>query len=112
MEPSELISPNNISTQSIDHLGLVADQIDQLELIPLLDTRLPINGNGSKISMGERVAGMIMNGLGFIDTRLYMFPDFLSNKPITRCMLQILPHMKILLPILINCSGYLEFQAL
>ena len=27
---------------------------------------------------------MIFNGLGFIDTRLYMFPEFLSNRPVER----------------------------
>ena len=27
---------------------------------------------------------MILNGLGFIDDRLYMFPKFLENKPVAR----------------------------
>lgn len=34
--------------------------------------------------MGQRIAAMIFNGLGFIDDRLYMFPEFLSNKPVDR----------------------------
>jgi len=34
--------------------------------------------------MGERVGAMILNGLGFIDDRLYLFPKFLENKPIDR----------------------------
>jgi hypothetical protein len=29
---------------------------------------------GAKVSMGERVAAMILNGLGFMDSRLYLFP--------------------------------------
>jgi len=33
--------------------------------------------------MGQRVTGMILNGLGFINDRLYMFPEFLKNKPIS-----------------------------
>ena len=24
----------------------------------------------------------ILNGLGFIDTRMYLFPEFLKNKPV------------------------------
>ena len=40
--------------------------------------------HGAKISHGERVAAMIMNGLGFIDSRLYLFPEFLSDKPLDR----------------------------
>ncbi len=34
--------------------------------------------------MGERVAAMIFNGLGFVNTRLYMFPEFFRNKPLDR----------------------------
>ena len=63
---------------------MVADQINQLGLIELIDERLPIEGNGSKISMGERTAGLILNGSGFVDSRLYIFPKFLAKKPISR----------------------------
>ena len=38
----------------------------------------------AKTTMGERVVSMIYNGLGFIDDRLYMFPEFLENKPVDR----------------------------
>ncbi len=34
--------------------------------------------------MGKRVAAMIMNGLGFMDDRLYMFSEFLANKPVDK----------------------------
>ena len=78
------LSTDNLSTVLIDHLGLVADQIDQLNLVELIDQRLPIAGNGSKVSMGERVSAMILNGLGFVDSRLYMFPDFFKKRPISR----------------------------
>ena len=78
------LSTETLSTSLIDHLGLVADQIDQLNLIGLIDERLPIKGNGSKTSMGERVAVMVLNGLGFVDTRLYMFPKFLEKRPVSR----------------------------
>ena len=44
------LSTDNVSTVLIDHLGLVSDQIDQLHLIELIDQRLPIEGNGSKVS--------------------------------------------------------------
>lgn len=78
------LSTDNVSTVLIDHLGLVSDQIDQLHLIELIDQRLPIEGNGSKVSSGERVAAMILNGLGFVDSRLYMFPKFLATRPVSR----------------------------
>ena len=36
--------------------------------------------------MGQRVAAMILNGLGLTDDRLYLFPEFLKNKPIERLL--------------------------
>src|SRR5580698_1337573 len=75
----------DFKTQYIGHLGLVASKIHEMELISFIDSRLPISmENGAKVSMGERVAAMIMNGLGFIDSRLYLFPEFLSDKPVAR----------------------------
>ena len=76
---------DNFSGKVLDHLGLVSDKIEELDLIRLIDERLPLSDtHGSKVTMGERVAAMILNGLGFIDTRLYLFPEFLANKPIQR----------------------------
>ena len=73
------------SSSHLGHLGLVADKIDSLNLVDLIDRRLPISdAHGAKVSHGERVAAMIMNGLGFVDSRLYLFPEFLSDKPLER----------------------------
>lgn len=81
----EAFNENNFSGLSLDHLGLVADQIDNLGIISSIDERLPLAaGCGVKVTMGERVTAMILNGLGFIDARLYMFPEFLEKKPIER----------------------------
>lgn len=75
----------DFKTKYIGHLGLVASKIHEMELISFIDSRLPISmENGAKVSMGERVAAMILNGLGFIDSRLYLFPEFLSDKPVAR----------------------------
>ncbi len=87
MEKTTLL-PDNVSTSLIDHLGLVADQINQLGLIEIIDERLPIEGNGSKISMGQRAAGLILNGAGFVDSSLYIFPKFLAKK--RRCCANVL----------------------
>lgn len=74
-----------VSSLHLGHLGLVADKIESLGLIELIDRRLPVSEeHGSKVTHGERVAAMIFNGLGFIDSRLYLFPEFLSDKPLDR----------------------------
>jgi len=75
----------DFSTKHIGHLGLVADKIDDLDLVRLIDQRLPVSeAHGANVSHGERVAAMILNGLGFIDSRLYLFPDFLQDKALDK----------------------------
>lgn len=79
------LTEDQVSGDVLDHLGIIMATIKDLNIIEEIDSRLPITpGKGSKVSMGERVAAMILNGLGFMDERLYMFPDFLENKPIER----------------------------
>jgi transposase len=81
----EALTDENISGEVLDHLGLVSATIDQLGLIEKVDALLPLaKRKGVKVTMGQRVAAMILNGLGFMDTRLYMFEKFLENKPIDR----------------------------
>ena len=81
----DFLSKEQVRGEVLDHLGIIAVTIEKLGLIEKIDSKLPLSKNkGSKASMGQRVSAMILNGLGFIDDRLYMFPDFLSNKPVER----------------------------
>lgn len=81
----EWFSPNHVSGKILDHLGLVAATVDKIRLTEKIDSRIPLaREKGAKITMGQRVAAMIMNGLGFVDDRLYLFPEFLKNKPVDR----------------------------
>lgn len=65
----------------------MAAVINRLQLVEKIDARLPVSKEkGAKVTMGQRVAAMILNGLGFTDDRLYLFPDFLKNKPIERLL--------------------------
>jgi transposase len=77
----------NISSQVLDHLGLVASTLETLGIAKCIDERLPVDeAKGAKISMGTRVSAMILNGLGFVTRKLYMFPEFLHNKPVERLL--------------------------
>ena len=80
-----ILKDENASSQALDHLGLVASIIKDIGLIHKIDERIPVSKKkGAKLTIGQRVAAMILNGLGFMDDRLYMFPDFLENKPVNR----------------------------
>ena len=81
------LTDRNVSGKILDHLGLVASTIDDIGLVQKIDTRLPLSLNkGVKVTIGQRVASMIINGLGFMNSRLYMFPEFLENKPVDRLL--------------------------
>lgn len=79
------INQGQLEIEVLDHLGLVMSVIKKLGIIQTIDKLLPVClEKGAKITMGERVAAMILNGLGFMDDRLYMFSEFLENKPVAR----------------------------
>jgi transposase len=83
----DFLLKEQVKGEVLDHLGIVAVTLDKLKLIDKINARLPVSKNkGSKVCMGKRLAAMILNGLGFIDDRLYLFPEFLSNKPVDRLL--------------------------
>lgn len=77
--------PFKFITRKLDHLGLVAGMVRQLGIVKSIDGLLGSKSTVTKnISVGECVAGMIINGLGFANQALYMVPRFFSNKPVNR----------------------------
>jgi transposase len=78
------LSAKNVCTKQLGHLGLVAATIKDLGLINKIDARLALDkSKGGIISHGKRIAAMVLNGLGFINSRLYMSQMFFHDKPIS-----------------------------
>jgi transposase len=67
-------------TQRLDHLGIVAGVCNRIGLIRQIDTF--VGETNRKVSVGQAVQAMVLNGLGFVGRPLYLAPEFLSNKPI------------------------------
>src|SRR6516225_10903979 len=67
--------------ERLDHLGLIASVIKDLGLIDMIDRRL-VPDEQERITPGEAVAGMILNGLGFANRPLSLTPQFFTNKPL------------------------------
>lgn len=63
----------------LDHLGIVKGIIDELGIIESIDECFPSDGR-EEITVGEAVAGMILNGLGFSSRPLSLSPMFFKNK--------------------------------
>ncbi|MCP4572649.1 MAG: IS1634 family transposase [bacterium] len=69
----------NLQVESLDHLGIIASTIKDLNLINLINEKI---GTKSQeiISTGEAIAGMILNGLGFTSEPMYLSPKFFEGK--------------------------------
>ena len=70
-----------IDIKRLDHLGIIAGVIKDLKLVEAIDQRLQKDEyNQEKITPGEALAGMILNGLGFSDKPLSLTPQFFETK--------------------------------
>jgi transposase len=49
-------------------------------LIEQIDAK--IGPNKRKVSVGQAVQAMVLNGLGFVSRPLYLSPEFFENKPV------------------------------
>lgn len=59
---------------------------DELEIAQVIDSLIPQSEEKRIVSIGQAVKAMVLNGLGFINTRLYLVPSFFKNKPIDRLL--------------------------
>lgn len=71
---------SGLHTQRLDHLGIVAGICNQIGLIEQIDQQ--VGPNKRKVSVGQAVQAMVLNGLGFVSRPLYLSPEFFENKPV------------------------------
>lgn len=64
----------------LDHHGIVAGLIDEIEMVSLIDDTLG-HDEQELVSSGMAVKAMIMNGLGFSSRPLTLTPQFFDNLP-------------------------------
>lgn len=86
-EPPQLVlsEPQEPTITSLVHLGLVAAAVEGLGLVERIDKRLPLDQNkGVEVTHGQRIKAMIINGLGYTSSPLYLTPDFFADKDVER----------------------------
>lgn len=77
---NELAEISSIRVQDIDHLGIVAGIVDDMGLVEKIDCLLGTHPQ-ERLSCGQAVKAMILNGLGFLSAPLYLFEEFFVGKP-------------------------------
>ena len=70
-----------LEVSNVDHLGLVAGIIDEVGIEAEVN-RLIGEEVGEKISAGKVVKALILNGLGFVSSPLYLFSRFFEGKAV------------------------------
>jgi transposase len=74
------VSSEELVIEKLDHLGIVAGVVDQIGLVECIDARLG-RYEDERISAGQVLKAMILNGLGFVSAPLYLFGHFFEGKP-------------------------------
>lgn len=75
----------NITTTTLSHLGLVSGTFDELGIADLIDTIIPKN-RSHNLPHSTVIKAMCMNGLGFNESRLYLYSDYFENLPTERLL--------------------------
>jgi hypothetical protein len=70
-----------LSVKNLDHLGIIATIVDELGIVDYINEQLQENDR-AEISAGLVVKAMILNGLGFTHSPLYLFSQFFEDKPL------------------------------
>ena len=70
-----------LSTKVLDHLGLVSGMYDELGLVEAIDSLIPQDLDQRDVSVGTICKALTLNGLGFVQRRLYMVSSFFEGKP-------------------------------
>ena len=71
--------------RSVNHLGIVAGTIDSLKISNLIDEVLPKTRH-HHISHGQVTKAMLLNGLGYVEGRLYLYPEFFEKIAVERLL--------------------------
>lgn len=71
--------PQQIQVQTLDHLGIIAGIVDEIGLVEQINQLLG-QDKREKVSAGQVVKAMILNGLGFVSSPLYLFGKFFEGK--------------------------------
>ena len=76
------MEPQGYSSKTLDHLGLIAGMCQEIGISEVIDECCPSESPDQIVSTGKALEAMILNGLGFVNKRLYLIPHFFRDKPI------------------------------
>lgn len=76
--------PPRYRSQTLDHLGLVSGMYEEIGIGKKIDQVIDQDADKRQVSLGQSVKAMVLNGLGFVNQRLYLMPEFFWDNPTQR----------------------------
>jgi transposase len=73
IETGSMVDPR-YESRHLGHLGLVAGMFDELGIGEAIDGLIPQDREKRIVTVGQAVKAMVLNGLGFVNQRLYLVP--------------------------------------
>jgi transposase len=73
---------SSFAVERLDHLGIVAGVCQEIGLVEYFDSL--DEQTHARVSLGQAVLAMVLNGLGLSNRRLYLVPQFFEHKPVER----------------------------
>jgi len=73
---------HKVKSKNLDHH--VAGMYDELGIGKVIDEAIEPDMEKRQVSIGQAMKAMVLNGLGFVNQRLYLFPKFFQDKPVSR----------------------------
>ena len=80
IETGTMVAPRYRS-QTLDHLGLVSGMYEEIGIGERIDQVIDQDADKRQVSLGQAVKAMVLNGLGLVNQRLYLMPEFFWDKP-------------------------------
>ena len=74
----------SLQIERLDHLGIVAGVSREMGLVEYFDAL--DTPDHERVSQGQAVLALILNGLGFSNRQLYLIPQFFAGKPIAHLL--------------------------
>jgi hypothetical protein len=93
--------------EDLDHLGLVGGVVDQIGLVECIDAQLG-KCEGERISAGQVMKAMILNGLGFVSAPSICSVAFSRASPPSMQASRLLPKPTRRGPIGVGCGRLLS----
>lgn len=75
-----------VTSESLNHLGIIAGICQDLNLASVANSYVEKRSIHPKVTVGDAIVALILNGLGFVTRSLYMTSAFFQGKPVERLL--------------------------